>query len=248
MPNTTNTTAVQELKRRFKTAAPDLYALCSATRRHTRQWLHDYLDRDHKRLFRQIYLDRFWGPEEESASGPGSSLARTAAVRNAIPELISEYRISSLLDIPCGDFWWAQRMDLGSCLYIGADIVDELIAQNNQKYGGPLRRFCALDLTRDRLPQVDLILCRDCLVHMSFKGIGKSLANMKASGSRYLLTSTDPSLHHNINIVTGAHRLLNFELAPFHFPKPIRTIHEQSGIPGQENKSLQLWPIDELPV
>jgi hypothetical protein len=46
------------------------------------------------------------------------------------------------------------------------------------------------DLTRDPLPKVDLVLCRDCLVHLSFDDIYESLDNLRRSGSMLLLTTT----------------------------------------------------------
>jgi hypothetical protein len=170
----------QSLKRQFKSAAPGLHAFCSATRRRTQQLLHDYLIGEQKDRFREIYLTRGWGPDGESVSGPGSSLVQTATIRSAIPNLVKKYGIASMLDIPCGDFWWARHMDLGSCLYFGADIVEELVLSNSRNCGSPLRTFCVLDLTQNRLPRTDLILCRDCLVHLSFKHVNEALANIKA--------------------------------------------------------------------
>jgi hypothetical protein len=42
-----------------------------------------------------------------------------------------------------------------------------------------------LDLTGDPLPRVDVVLCRDCLVHLSFQNIFRAFANLRRSGSRY---------------------------------------------------------------
>ena len=39
-----------------------------------------------------------------------------------------------MLDIPCGDFYWMKEVDLKDIEYIGADIVDELIKKNNDKF------------------------------------------------------------------------------------------------------------------
>ena len=44
--------------------------------------------------------------------------------------------------------------------YIGVDIIPELIARNQSLYGNERTRFVLLDLTRDELPRVDVILSR----------------------------------------------------------------------------------------
>jgi hypothetical protein len=45
--------------------------------------------------------------------------------------------------------------------------------------GGPGREFLHLDITTDRLPKVDAILCRDCLVHCSFRQIAAAVRNFR---------------------------------------------------------------------
>jgi hypothetical protein len=49
--------------------------------------------------------------------------------------------------------------------YMGGDIVEKLIQQNQSKYGDPHTRFITIDIVKDLLPQADLWLCRDCLFH-----------------------------------------------------------------------------------
>ncbi len=68
-----------------------------------------------------------WG-KVESLSGPGSSLEQTSTVRILLPYIFTKYNVQTILDLPCGDFNWMQKVDLGSCEYIGADIIQHLIA------------------------------------------------------------------------------------------------------------------------
>jgi hypothetical protein len=60
-----------------------------------------------------------------------------------------------------------------------------------------------LDLTKDRLPKVDLILSRDALVHLSSRDCLAALANFKSSKSQYLLMTTFPAVIKNEDILTG---------------------------------------------
>ena len=158
--------------------------------------------------------------------------------------MLEEIGAHSLLDIPCGDFRWLSEVPLGVS-YIGGDIVSALVDANNQRFGTESRRFLQLDLTTSSLPQADVVLCRDCLVHLSFANIHQALANIRKSGAKYLLMTNFPEIAVNLDISDGDWRPLNFELAPFHFPPPLRTIDEKcsEGDGAYRDKSLALWNI-----
>ena len=199
-----------------------------------------------KQLFTKIYKNNSWG-SKESRSGGGSTLARTAAIRSNLASLFSKWDIKSLLDAPCGDFNWMRAVDL-SCLdyYIGLDIVDQIIQENIKKYGGPNRRFFTIDIVNHPLPQVDLILCRDCIQHLTDQDVFAMIANFKHSKSRFLLTSNYPKTSENKDIDQIYHTTRityrNLLLPPFQFPEPLFVINE-----GFEEKILALWRIDSLP-
>lgn len=210
-----------------------------------RQWYFD--GKAMKPVFESIHDKRTWD-ELESISGPGSTLRQTAALRADLPLLLQEIDARTMLDAPCGDFNWMKEVNL-NLDYTGADIVKELVQRNQQHYSASNRRFVELDISRDKLPRVDVILCRDCLVHFSFKVIYSALNNFKRSGSQYLLTTTYTGEKENINTVTGGWRKLNLQLAPFNFPMPLNLINERSTeANGQSaDKSLGLWRISDLP-
>ncbi len=103
---------------------------------------------------------------------------------------------------------------------------------------------------KDELPEVDLIFCRDCLVHFSHSDIFKALTNIRRSGAIYLLTTTFSGRKENHDINTGEWRVLNFEAAPFHFPPPLRLLVEnctqQNSKGAYKDKSLGLWKISDF--
>ena len=53
------------------------------------------------------------------------------------------------------------------------------------------------DITGDALPRCDAILCRDCLVHLSFANIARAVANFARSGAAWLITTTFPEWQAN---------------------------------------------------
>ncbi len=199
-----------------------------------------------EKIFSDAFRSNRWG-DAELISGPGSNLRVTEAIRKAIPELIVELEVKSMLDIPCGDFNWMSQLDL-AVDYTGADIVDEIIQENLRKYVRPDRTFIKLDILKDTLPEADLLLCRDCLVHFSFSHILQSLRNIKSSGCKLLLTTTFINRKNNIDIPTGTWRPLNLQLAPFNLPPPMRLIDEKyTGDEGNyADKHLGLWRISDL--
>ena len=198
-------------------------------------------------LFEKIYSLHSWY-NDESISGPGASLKQTETVRTILPKLMEELKISTILDIPCGDFNWMKEIDLSHFHYTGADVVNEIINQNKTKYSSPRRQFAWADITSSRLPQADLFLCRDCLVHFSFSDIEKAIANIIKSGSQFLLTTTFPK-RKNEDIETGYWRPINLEALPFSFPKPMQLFNENcsEGHGRYGDNSLGLWRIADLP-
>jgi len=148
-------------------------------------------------VFSRIYHRRGWG-DGESASGPGSSVARVGFFKAELESLLKEIQAKTLLDAGCGDFNWMKELNINLTRYIGIDVVPDLIAKNQQAYGSDIRTFVCLDMTRDKLPQANVVFCRDCLVHFSWEDIFAALENFKQSGSIYLLTTTFTRVQYNI--------------------------------------------------
>lgn len=197
--------------------------------------------------FAPFYAENRWG-DEESVSGPGSSAARTAKLRGELPLLLQEIGARTLLDAPCGDFNWMKDTSLGVEQYTGADVIPDLIERNRELYGNDTTRFVLLDITRDKLPRVDVIMCRDCFIHFSYRHISAAIRNFKRSGSTYLLTNSYRAWQQNTNIRTGDFRPVNLRLPPFNFPPPLRQIDEK--LPEEEaqffGKTLGLWKLSDL--
>lgn len=197
--------------------------------------------------FAPFYTENRWG-DDESVSGPGSNLTSTVKLRRELPLVLQEIGARTLLDAPCGDFNWMKDTQLGVELYIGADIIPDLVARNRELYGNDQTQFALLDVTRDKLPRVDAILCRDCLIHFSYRHIRAAIKNFKRCGAEYLLTNSYPGWRENENIRTGDFRPLNLTLPPFKFPAPIRQIDEK--ISEEEarffGKILGLWKLSDL--
>jgi len=192
-------------------------------------------------VFSAIYHNNTW-KNSESVSGRGSTLQRTEVIMRSLPPLLRELGTRTLLDAACGDFNWMQHVALEDIKYIGVDIVPEMIESNRLRYENAQREFLTRDVSKNSLPQADVILCRDCLIHLSFERINRTISNFKKSGAKYLLCTTHTTINQNIDCPDGGWRSINLQIGPFNFPTPIRLIMEDE----EAGKCLGLWRLDEL--
>lgn len=193
-------------------------------------------------VFAQIAESNAWDGTE-SVSGPGSTMEATRLLRAALPDLLERYVIKSLLDIPCGDAYWISDALPKGVTYTGGDIVPSLVEKARIEKGN-LGRFEVLDLVTDDLPRADLVMVRDCFIHLPNAMVLKAIANLKRSGARYLLTTTYPGQAKNIDIEIGGFRPVDLQRAPFELPAPLAIVPETEGITS--GKCMGLWKVEQL--
>jgi hypothetical protein len=198
--------------------------------------------------FQRIHDTNLWGAAA-STSGLGSELDATAVLRTELPFLLQKLGVASLLDAPCGDASWINAADLHVRL-IGVDMVPCLIENLQVRVAaGKIKgEYHLADITRDPLPRCDAILCRDCLVHLSFANIERAVANFRASGAKWLITTNFPEWQINVDCEDGDWRALNFERAPFGWGPPVELLNEhclEAG-GGWRDKSLGVWRLEEI--
>jgi 2-polyprenyl-3-methyl-5-hydroxy-6-metoxy-1,4-benzoquinol methylase len=198
--------------------------------------------------FRRIHDTNLWGATA-SVSGLGSESDATAALCAKLPRLLGKLQVASLLDAPCGDAGWISQVNLGVPV-IGVDIVQELIESLRQRAAaGEIRgEYHLADITRDPLPRCDAILCRDCLVHLSFANIERALANFRRSGAKWLITTTFTQWQTNRDCEDGDWRALNFQRPPFNWHTPVDLIDEHctEAAGGWRDKSLGAWRLADI--
>ncbi len=198
--------------------------------------------------FQRIHDINLWGAVE-STSGLGSEPGATAVLRTELPRLLARLGITSLLDAPCGDAGWINAANL-DVRAVGVDIVPDLIeclrarAAAGEIKGG----YHLADITRDFLPQCDAILCRDCLVHLSFANIERAVKNFRRTGAEWLIATTFREWQTNHDCEDGDWRALNFERAPFGWGAPVELLNENCTEAGGGwcDKSLGVWRLTDL--
>lgn len=201
-----------------------------------------------KDLFTEYYKNNTWSGKE-SLSGPGSDYEQTKYLIPELDIMLKYLNVKSMLDIPCGDFNWMKNVDLEKISYHGADIVEPLIKNNNKKYQKDNISFSVIDIVNDKLPTVDLIMVRDCLVHLPTDDVIKALINIKQSKSKYFLTTNFLWNHQedNQDIFIGEWRRINLQKTPYNFKYPERIIIEGNIQSHDRDKTMSLWYVKDIP-
>ena len=216
------------------------------------QWV-DYLcpgihfDTGRQSTFEHVYASAAWthGDANVPLSGSGSTIEGTSSTRAAIMRVISEHKIRSLVDIPCGDLTWMPqlfpRFRENNVTYTGIDIVPSLIEKHRTRY--PHLRFQQLDYAKNELPvEAELIFNREALQHINFYDVFLALHHFSLTRKgRYLLTTSyEYEENNNFNWVDGAtNTIIQLDKSPY-FLTP-EAIYED-GRPGGINR-LKLFKL-----
>lgn len=200
---------------------------------------------NNKEDFTRIYKENSWGGKE-SRSGLGSDKVAVQYVMRGIASVIAATAAKSILDCACGDFnWMADVMKEFSHIdYTGVDIVEEMIAENQKKY--PKHKFLVKDIATETLPKSDLVICRDCLVHLPLEDGMKFISNFIASESKFLLiTSFGDRKNTELEDSPVRWRPISLQKSPFNLPPPMMSFNEKSPQPYCD-KSFYLYRREQL--
>lgn len=199
----------------------------------------DEEDAQMRRRFRAIYDENLW-KHGETRCGPGSARRVTKGLRRSMARLFKELRIRSLVDAGCGDLNWIGEITDKLDLYLGYDLVPDLLEANRLMFRDRSGHLFALaDVSRMVLPRVDAILCRHCLTHLPNQRALDALERFRRSGSRWLLATTYPGAE-NKDCGIAHWRPIDLTAAPFNLPKPRRLIADG---PRQGGSRLGLWNL-----
>ncbi len=209
-------------------------------------------------VFRNIYLDGFWKHgDNASLSGAGSELSETETLRRQLPHTFETLGIDTIVDFPCGDMNWQQEMIpfLNLYSYKGFDIVPELVASNTENLKGwkfnctPKVSFEVGDIVTTPIPKCDLLIVRDCFVHLPQSEILSALKNIAASEIDFVAITNFMGVGRlNIDIEVGEWRPVNLCEYPYAMPFPMHVIVENctEGEGTFADKTLSVWTIDQI--
>lgn len=129
------------------------------------------------------YKQGWTGGLPETPCGYGSKISSTEVQRGWIPEVIKKYNIKTIADIGAGDMNWIKHVDLAGAEYTAYDLVP--------------RQECVqqFDIIQEIPPKVDMIMCLWVLNHLPYNHCRQAIANLKASGAKYLMMTDRVKWH-----------------------------------------------------
>lgn len=208
---------------------------------------------DLESIFTNIYKTRMWGEHEGTVSGFGSTLEVTQKIQNELIDFISANSIKSIVDVPCGDFYWMNKMmshpNMSGISYIGADIVDDMIKENIKIHARDGVSFLHADITSSPLPSADMIICRELFIHLTNHQITQAITNLSKVEATYFAMSSSFINLTNVDNATGGVRIVNLMLPPFSLPQPATVIWEDGSAQttfGKTRYGLGVWRRSDL--
>jgi hypothetical protein len=192
----------------------------------------------------QVFAAVQWG-SEETRSGHGSTLAATEKIRAELPALFDYLGIEILADAGCGDCNWISKISERCRVYLGLEVVGDIVRQARQRCGTKRGHFFSeTDITLDPPPRADAILCRDVLTHLPPLEVKAALRLFKDSGSRYLI-ATSFARDRNDPVRVGGWQPIALSAPPFSLPPPRHLLSE--GL-ANSSKALGVWLLRDVPV
>ena len=158
----------------------------------------------------------YTGGLPETKCGYGSTLRATENARAWLQTIIKEYNVKTFLDAPCGDLNWIRHMDWTGVQYLGIDLEPEYLPDFATRAG---------DLLKMKLPDADMMLCRDFLQHLTTKDILLFFANAKRSNIRWLV-ATSHIVGKNEELPKSCFRPLNLMRAPLYLSPPVDEVED----------------------
>ncbi len=197
-----------------------------------RSWAIARYPTESEQIFNRIYKNATWGKDAQGkgSSGPGSTLEQGRPFIAYVQQILNQKSdIRTVVDIGCGDWVLGREIDWGNRNYIGIDVVESLVKQHQINFGSQTTHFVHLDVIQDPLPNGDLVLCKDVLIHWPNTTISQFLTKLKQFKYCIIVNDIDSiSLPINQDISTGEFRPLNLTLPPFSL-QPIETHYYFSG-------------------
>lgn len=193
--------------------------------------------------FAEIYKRGVWRQSDTQLadSGLGSELHLTEGMRSELPHVLRSVEAKTLVDLGCGDWTWMSQIEI-PCLYVGVDIVSDIVSSNRDAFGSPKVSFIQLDAVTQPIPKCDVVLCREVLFHLSFRDASAVIQNIKRH-AEWLIATSDCDIWFNSDIPTGDFRMLNLQRGPFYFPRPDQEIPDAQLVPG---RILGVWNTARL--
>jgi SAM-dependent methyltransferase len=202
--------------------------------------------------FVEIYRTNEWGSEFKS--GPGSAPEKNKAYIQILTDTIAKVGAVSVVDFGCGDWSFSRSADWSGIDYTGVDVVPELVADLNVRYGAENIRFVVGDSPVSHIPDADLLISKDVLQHWSNEAVAAFLPRL--GQFKYAILTNDlkifrkdwrslwryrPTSEANADTTMGGYRPLDLRAEPFGLEAEELASYDIEDGPHLFVKEVLLW-------
>ena len=165
-----------------------------------------------KSRFEEIYSQNQWG----NGSGAGSIIKHNKGYILFLEKFIKENKISTIVDMGCGDWQFSSHINWDGLNYKGYDIVESVITKNQEIYSSKNVSFHCYSGDSSELPGADLLVVKDVLQHWSYESINNFFPVFEKFKFILITNCIDPNEEmNNISIDDGGFSCLDLRLKPF---------------------------------
>lgn len=163
--------------------------------------------------FQEIYENNDWG----YGSGLGSLEVNTRGYRAFLQHFISEKKITTVIDMGCGDWQFSKLIDWGGVNYQGYDVAPMVVSKNNVEFSKENVSFTLYSGNTAELPAADLLIVKDVLQHLPNQMVLDFLPILKQYKYVILTNCTNPKNANDVNndIKLGDFRYIDLRIPPF---------------------------------
>jgi SAM-dependent methyltransferase len=164
----------------------------------------------------KVFADIYEADDWTNGSGPGSHPVACQPLIQFLNRFLKDNSVTSIVDFGCGDWQFMSEIDIRGGRYLGLDVVDHVLAVNRARYGSS---DIAFEMTPDdlsTLPDADLLLVKDVLIHLPNAYIIDLTRNF--SKFKYIITINNSARelkYYNLEIEAGGFHAVDLSLPPF---------------------------------
>jgi len=162
--------------------------------------------------FDEIYSNNEW----ECGSGVGSLDVQTRGYREYLQKFMKDNKVTSVVDMGCGDWQFSRLVDWSNVSYQGFDVVSSVVAENVRNYSDSNISFSSYSGDPAELPASDLIIIKDVLQHLPNKAVLNVLPQLKRYKYALITNCINPKgICDNTDIELGGFRYIDLHRPPF---------------------------------
>ena len=195
-----------------------------------------------KQVFTNIYKKNLWN----GGSGPGSKVENAKPFLDYLQDFINTQEISTIVDIGCGDWELMKTIHIPDRIkYLGLDIVDHIIAENQKKYAKNNIKFTAInDVTDLSSYKGDLLIIKDVLQHWEKDKIIYAMNNIIPNFKYAIIVNciklSELYCNKSLNARVGDTRIIDLQKEPFSVSN-LKIVMDYELVTFNERKRIYLY-------